>query len=68
MSARWTPPTICRRCNGVINAMAHTLSDCQRQQMDAAMLADKQRQGYQQRAQALANKDQLKLMDTGVLA
>ena len=38
--APWTPPTICRRCDDVIDAEAHTLGDCDAAQQNAAIAAD----------------------------
>lgn len=32
----WTPPTICRRCDDVIDANTHTLDDCEASQVHQA--------------------------------
>ncbi len=66
--AHWTPPTICRRCDAVIEAIAHTLTDCDREQIDQAMLADKKNGGYERRALATGLKDQKKLIDCGAMS
>jgi hypothetical protein len=53
------PPIICRRCEDVIDANAHTLDDCERQQIDTAMLAYKQNGGRDRRALAAGIKHQI---------
>ena len=34
--AHWTPPTLCRRCDDVIDVKAHTLDDCEASQQHQA--------------------------------
>lgn len=71
--APWTPPTICRRCDDVIDAEAHTLGDCDAAQQNAAIAADlaynqdkAHRRNNDDFARAL--KFQAQQMDCGVLA
>ena len=39
-AAPYAPPTICRRCDDVIDVAAHTLDDCEDTQQAAAIAAD----------------------------
>ncbi len=38
--AHYKPPTICRRCDDVIDVKAHTLDECEEIQQQAAIAAD----------------------------
>ena len=57
--AHWMPPTICRRCDSEIDVTAHTLTDCEREQIDAAMLAEKRNGDRERRALADGIKHQI---------
>ncbi len=67
------PPTICRRCDDVIDVDAHTLDDCEEVQQQAAIDADL---AYNRdKAHRKNNEDfvrgmklQMQQMDAGVLA
>ena len=39
-TAPHAPPTICRRCDDVIDVAAHTLADCESTQQEKALAAD----------------------------
>lgn len=40
--------TICRRCDGMYESAIHDFAECERHQIDAAMLADKRNSGRAQ--------------------